>query len=249
MRAWFLHPSGGLTYHARALRFASQWESFARGLATELERWIETQRDHQRPIALVGPSGGYTLPWPTLAKIPKLNIIEPDPIARRILKTRHPGLCIDPSPGLGWSSRGYCVRELEAWNLRYRDHALLFCNLLGQIAVQSDTDIKWQKRFVASLHNRPWLSYHDLFSLRDARLKPAQPLHPGELPSLDSIESIQNWIGRHFEPTQNKRPLYLVDHGTWEWLSTPRAQNRRSNLWWPLRPTHWHLIEVLQSCL
>src|SRR5262245_55213637 len=88
-------PTGGLIYHARALRFsAKRWAPFRREVATWLEGW----QPRERALLLVGPSGGYSLSEEFLRRFETVSAIDPDPLSRYIFSLR---LGVAPQ----WSSR------------------------------------------------------------------------------------------------------------------------------------------------
>src|SRR5882724_8736674 len=83
-------PSGGLVYHWRALRYrAVLWSQFRAGIA----EWLARRLPLGDELLLVGPSAGHCLPLSQLARFRRLLVLEPDPLARRLLLPelgRHP---------------------------------------------------------------------------------------------------------------------------------------------------------------
>ena len=132
---YLAHASGGLRYHLRALRYRrTQWAPFREALARWLANW---QPPCRRRLLLVGPSGGHTLPADFLGRFEDVVALEPDPLARLILKRRQAGArlrfesldCLSSSDGM------------DALSTRFGDRAVLFCNVLGQIDCPDPTPV------------------------------------------------------------------------------------------------------------
>src|SRR5215216_4794788 len=71
-------PSGGLVYHARALRHRSGlWAPFRRAV----DEWLAEALPPADELILVGPSAGHCLPLERLARFRRLLVLEPDPVA------------------------------------------------------------------------------------------------------------------------------------------------------------------------
>lgn len=238
--------SGGWRYHLRAYRGRARWAPFCHELAAFMRPWLQRQIRAQRRVLLVGPSGGYTLPWEELLTHPDLCAVEPDPLARALLRRKAPGLRIDPRPALGWSPHGYCPKELQAWFQTHRGCALLFCNLLGQLkANKTLEDPQWRTVFLRELSRCDWLSYHDLVSGPQAAdmqvLRTLAPSHS----TLAPQHSIEFWQDVYHRAST---PLHLVDHKTAALFADPQLKiEQRAFFLWPLCPGYWHVIEGLVS--
>ena len=80
--------SGGLGYHWRAWRYRQhRWAPFHEAVAGWLEAWTPPART----LVLVGPSGGYALNARFLSRFEQHVVLEPDPLARLLLRRRFPG--------------------------------------------------------------------------------------------------------------------------------------------------------------
>lgn len=236
--------SGGWRYHLRAYRGHARWAPLRQELAAFMRPWLQRQIRAQRPVLLVGPSGGYTLPWEELLAHSDLRAVEPDPLARLLLRRKAPGLRIDPRPALGWSPRGYCPEKLQAWFRSHRGCALLFCNLLGQLkANKTLEDPQWRTAFIQELNQFDWLSYHDLVSGRQAAdMQVLRRLAPSRS-TLAPQCSIEFWQDVYHRAPN---PLHLVDHKTATLFSDPRLKTEpRVFFLWPLCPGYWHVLEGL----
>src|SRR3954469_11531411 len=81
--AW-LNPAGGLRYHLRALGAGHGWQPFRTALAS----WLANFDAPAQHAVLVGPSAGYTFPDAFLRRFSAITVVEPDPIARFLLRRR-----------------------------------------------------------------------------------------------------------------------------------------------------------------
>ena len=172
-------PSGGLVYHLRALRYGqSLWAPFRANLAS----WLAaTDLGSADELLLVGPSAGHCLPLAWLEQFRRLTLLEPDPLARRLLSLRLslPRLESEPRDvllGPLLSGRAGLDAVLEQ---RPRA-AVLFCNVLGQLhfALSDEEHQRFQaefaRRIVPALEGRAWASFHDRWSF-DLAPDPALP--------------------------------------------------------------------------
>lgn len=165
MQSYAIGQTGGIVYHLRALRFQnSLWSPFQEWVTDFLSPWKPSGE-----LVLVGSSGGYTLSIKWLKQFDQLTVIEPDPIARAILKIR-----------LGRSfsvSRLTFIKDpltpvtLDKWNQIFPNatHAL-FSNVLGQLYLThspmelSDFKRAFQSWVSKSRSKLKIASYHDRLS-------------------------------------------------------------------------------------
>ncbi len=222
----WLHPSGGLVYHGRAWRWRrTLWAAFH----DQVRRWLTDWRPAARPLVLVGPSGGYALTSQFLERFAPITVLEPDPLARRILARRF------PEHAFAWRSG---ERLARAGGFRWLadshpDAAFLFCNLLGQLPQGAGAGFDrraWLSELEPALSGRAWASWHDVASTdRPPDRHDALSL-AGALP-LDAVLA-HYWRGGE---------LAIHDHGC-DGLCPARP---RAYALWPLRPGRWHLVEWL----
>ncbi len=230
-------PSGGLVYHARALRFRDGlWAPFREALADWLARHLPVTDE----LILVGPSGGHCLPIEHLSRFGRLLVLEPDPLARRILALRlprarlmveHRDLLVQPL-----LSGGVALDAL----LQRRPHAaVLFCNLLGQLHLelseqaQTHFQAELRRRVVPLLDGRPWASFHDRWSLDRGLDQPIPALRRFERqPDDDELGAAL------FGPTG--APITVLDHGTSSLFPETLS---RSYFSWQITPKALHVVE------
>lgn len=224
MTSYLIHPSGGLPYHLRAWRWRrTLWAPFHQGV----EEWLADWRPASRHLVLVGPSGGYALTPEFLAGFQRWTVLEPDPLARRLLRRRFPGVALEFADS-SWLPGAAGLRRLAA---TWPRAAFLFCNLLGQ-ALQGEAGPAsrrdWLAGLAPALAGREWASWHDLAST--ARPPDRQPVltFPRALP-LDEVLA-RYWQGGVLE---------VVDHDT---AGLCPDQPRRTAIW-RLAPGSWHLVE------
>lgn len=217
--------TGGLTYHLIARRRASSaWSPFRARVRDWLGPWLAARDANGTALCdeliVFGPSAGWTLPLDLLARVPRVIVVEPDPVARFILRRKIKADFISSRKLLPWFSRGEFTKFLG-------DHpraSVLFTNVLGQIALASPT-VDGRDEFLSALHGRRWASYHDLFSGGTASL------------GIDECATLDGLPARVFTSGD------VIDHET-AWLS----DGRRTQLGlWPLTAQQTHLIGFVTS--
>lgn len=235
-------PTGGLVYHLRALRYGRAWRPFRAAIA----RWLTQVLPPSEELVLVGPSAGHCLPMDHLRRFERLVVLEPDALARSILKRRlrHDRVelrtgdeLVEPllrgGPGL-----------VQLLSQRPRA-AVLFCNLLGQLTLalsepqQAHFEAEFRKRVWPRLEGRAWASFHDHWSLDVDDTSPS--VVSGEL-CFDARPS-EDELGRAvFGPTGP--PVSVLDHGTTELFPSELARRYFS---WPIAARTLHVVEALPS--
>lgn len=216
LRGQLLSNSGGLVWHATALRRRHGWRDFIAGVAQWLAGW-RPSRDH---LVIVGASAGYTLPMAWLRRFDRLTVLEPDPLARICWGMRWPGVELGRLDALA-------VGGLAALGKRYPDAAVLFANVLGQVECAGGRD--WVGALATDLRGLPWASYHDAFSCT----LPATLRGPLSLPQAGDIETLV----AHFWPGVGE--IEIFDHGA---LGLG-GEGAHAYLPWSLRPRQEHLVE------
>lgn len=193
LRARLLDPSGGIRWHLRALRYrAHHWGPFIATVA----RWLAAWQPPTDKLLLVGPSAGWTLPPGFIARFAQVTVLEPDPLARwRFIHHFRPA--------------GLRVADLDLFApggldalTDYADHAILFANLLGQLA-PAEQPAAWCAHLHQALAPFHWSSYHDLCTTR----RPPTQRHPCRFGGDDALETVLAafWRGGSLE---------IIDHGT-----------------------------------
>lgn len=222
MLRFALSATGGLSYHLIARRRAnSSWVPFRTHVREWLTPWLA--RVGAGELIVFGPSAGWTLPLDLFVGFSRVLFVEPDPIARFLLRRRlPPGVrCefIARADLLPWtSSRPGVFADFLA---RHPDAAVLFTNVLGQIPlIAKRTDLAARDEFLQALSSREWASYHDLYSgsSKDARLIPSR------------------------DPSQVFKQGSVIDHET-AWLSNASSQLAL----WPLTEDSLHIIEFVSA--
>lgn len=234
-------PSGGLLYHARALRYREGlWAPYRAAVAD----WLASRLPPSDELILVGPSAGHCLPLEQLARFRRIFVLEPDPVARRLLaaRLRRAKLHFEPRDLLLDPLLAGKV-GLDAVLDRHPKASLLFCNLLGQLLCDlSDDDearfkAAFQTRILPRLSERAWASLHDRWSLdRDA----AEP-SPLRL-SFPTCPSDQELGVAYFGPSG--APVTALDHAVSGLF--PEAWPR-SYFSWQITPRALHVIEAVSG--
>ena len=234
-------PSGGLLYHARALRYREGlWAPYRVAVAD----WLASRLPPSDELILVGPSAGHCLPLEQLARFERIFVLEPDPVARRLLaaRLRRAKLHFEPRDLLLDPLLAGKV-GLDAVLDRHPRASLLFCNLLGQLLCDlSDDDearfkAAFQTRILPRLNGRAWASLHDRWSLdRDA----AEP-SPLRL-SFPTCPSDQELGVAYFGPSG--APVTALDHAVSGLF--PEAWPR-SYFSWQITARALHVIEAVSG--
>jgi len=233
-------PSGGLVYHLRALRYrGTLWLPFRRALAD----WLTRHLAHSQLLVLVGPSAGHCLPLERLGQAEKLVVLEPDPLARRLLAQRlaprellieSRDLLVEPllsgKPGLD--------AVLERWPAA----SVLFCNVLGQLhfglddAQQARFAAEFRRRLWPALRGRVWASFHDRWSCDRSgdATRHASVLHFERLPGDEQLAEAYFGAGQVV--------VTALDHGTTELFPETLP---RDYLSWQITPSALHLVEAV----
>lgn len=230
--------SGGLLYHLKALRYADElWAPFRRQVA----HWLARALPAGDELLLVGPSAGHCLPLEQLARFRRLYVLEPDPLARLLLRSRIRG------PELHFEHRDLLVAPLLSGRVgldtfleRRPNASVLFCDLLGQVQLELDDEQQlrfqgeFQRRLLPLLAGRPWASFHDRWSLDRSSGAPRLP----SLVAFDRVPSDQElgmaWFGA--EGSQ----ITVLDHATSELFTAPGP---RRYFAWQITPDALHIVE------
>jgi hypothetical protein len=195
----------------------------------QVRRWLTDWRPDPPHLVLVGPSGGYALSTQFLARFQRISVLEPDPLARWLLRRRFAEAAFDWQDSEYLAQPGGFARLAAA----FPDAAFLFCNLLGQ-ELQGQTvrfdRAAWLGELEPALGGHPWASWHDLVSTARApdSFKPVRldrAIAPDELLA-------QFWHGGRLE---------VSDHET----AGLCPQSPRDYGIWHLAPGRYHLIEWL----
>lgn len=210
--------SGGLVYHLRANQYRSgPWRPFCEAVACWLADWPVPRRQ----LLLVGPSGGYSLPAGFLQSFDQVLAIEPDPIARWMLRSRFRGIAFE-------FIELDCFADLDGparLAAAFPQAVILFCNVIGQLL--EFTPPGWREALLRALAGHHWASYHDVISTAQP---PARAVACTAAPT-DTLEAVlaKFWKGGE---------LPLHDH-----LSFALSGQAGRYMVWALTPTRHHLIE------
>lgn len=216
--------SGGLIYHLRALAHRTGlWAPFHAAVASWLADWQPPQRE----LVLVGPSAGYSLPRAWLERFTTITALEPDPLARHLLRRRVTGSalhfacldCLATEDGLAHLAHAY------------PDAAILFCNIIGQI--EAPHGRRWAALFDEHLGGHAWASYHDAISTRMPPVKYPPEIRTAAIATLPDVLA-HFWAGGE---------LPLIDHDSFR---LGGARPHRYALW-QISTTRWHLVEWVSA--
>ncbi|MFP4154219.1 MAG: hypothetical protein ACOC00_03460 [Halothiobacillaceae bacterium] len=226
LREILADPSGGLVYHWRALRYRNTlWTVFR----AHVERWISGWHPEREHLLIVGPSAGHTLPEGLSTRFASTTVMEPDPLARWLLRRSPEGQRMHlADPVELQHPEG--VRTLAR---TYPEHAILFSNVLGQLIAPAPWT--WSQILAETLSGHHWASFHDVFSSVDA-------------PNARSMRDRDVGIAFDTRPDKNRLlarfwagpRVTVTDHETFGLGDTDAPHEYAL---WSLTPRHWQLIE------
>lgn len=254
-------PSGGLFYHYLAMRFSrTLWTRFRTDVANWLAEWSPPSTE----LVVFGSSAGYSLPDGFLERFERVVIVEPDPLARVLLRRRFPLAQLEfasdrslLAPDSETEFKALKSRErralakLNRFLSRYPKAAVLFSNVLGQLPLEFPhlDDELFASHLIAirsAVRDRPWASYHDLLStwIRPIRLEPF--ILPGGPLDLEAFAH-EHLLPAHETSIKGTarvaRKLEVTDHQT----HALAAGEATLCTWWELAPGRYHLIGFLGS--
>jgi hypothetical protein len=213
LRPRLFDAGGGLRYHGRAWRHRLLWLAYCRQLAA----WLAAWQPPERQLVIIGPSAGHTLGATFLARFDRIVVLEPDPLARWLLRRRFPA-CRFQADHLDC----FASQDGPVWLARlYPEAAFLFANVIGQYLPGAG----WATTLVAAMQSRSWASCHDLLaSPRTPAQRAAQTVSAGMV--LESLLE-KFWSGGE---------LPVHDHATWGLLPLQQAAI------WSITPSQHHLV-------
>lgn len=227
-----VNPAGGVRYHWRARRHARRWRPFTAPLA----QWLDAWRPEADRLLLIGPSAGWCLPDALFLRFARLDVLEPDPLARLLLARRLRGLGREARTHAGDYLTGAPDR-LAQLGRDFPAHAILFCNLLGQLRfLHPELDDpararRWKDALATTLDGRAWATFHDRLSGRIA------PRLAGTTAASDVGLDDDALVAAFYAGDGE-----LVTHGT-EHLFPARP---RRYFAWELVPGRHHLVEAVR---
>lgn len=218
LRSHLLDASGGIGYHLRALAYRrSLWAPFIARVGDWLQAWSPAATH----IVIVGASGGYALSADFLRRFEHITILEPDPLARLILRRRFVRVTFD-------FGQLDCLADHDgpAWLAhRYPDAAVLFANVLGQSPALA-ANPKWRPILREALRAHHWASWHDILSATQA------PLADPDC-ALEPATTLASLAGRYW-----RWPTEVCDHD-----SFGLAGRQDGLALWQLAPAQWQIVE------
>ncbi len=228
--------TGGVFYHLIARRrYRTSWAPFRARVRAWLEPWlaqagvvpcVDSVLGHTNELIVFGPSAGWTLPLDLFAGFSRVIFVEPDPIARFVLKRRLPRRVraefVSRADLLPWTSKA--SGEFDRFLSRHPQATVLFSNVLGQIPlIARHHGPDMQHEFLQALAGRRWASYHDLYSGSASGASLTAAREPSAVFASGSV----------------------TDHET-AWLSESTAAPASLALW-PLTDETVHVIEFVSS--
>lgn len=236
----FTH-SGGLLWHAKAvLRHRGLWSDFNNRVERFLSDWRAELEFGAglRPdgLILLGPSGGWCLPTRGFLEcFSDVIAVDPDPAARAIFQSRfRPKAQIDGNVAgnvkTTWVPSTF-ERVLPALLSRHPNHAVLFCNVLGQLRYQDKKSLERIEfelgQIKLMLAGRHWASFHDRISGETV----SADLHELEFFSTEPVttHTLAKRVARTGEWLDHLTERVLPEHAPRRFMAWPISRER----------THW----------
>ena len=221
--AW--RPSGGLRWHLRAWRHRRIHDPFRHDIGRFLQSW-----DHgAQELLVVGPSAGWFLPQSFLLRFSRLVLIDLDTSAPIFFRLRHGRALRQCGVDTDWIQEDFveCLPRLLAVS---RDPAVLFCNVLGQLALERTDAEARLAELPALLTEHRWASFHDRFSARvPVEAPPGEQAFTSHIPMDGDMLQKLGYSGE------------WCDHGTGGILP---AGSLKCYLPWRIDPRRLHWIEA-----
>ncbi|MEZ4871991.1 MAG: hypothetical protein R2827_07060 [Bdellovibrionales bacterium] len=223
----YFYPSGGLTYHYNSLKYS--WNLW-RKARKELLLRLPPLNDEK--IVLIGPSGGYLLESNWLERFESVIAFDPDPLSKTFFNLAHPRLKTIEHKKLyvDFSSPTQFINDLKSRQFDPEKSCILFCNLLGQMAIDQQFDMTCAKNFIDGLSQFNLISFHEEFS---GQIFPHTTITQRKL-FLSAPVNVENLA-------RMSRNNTIRDHQT-ETLFDPHEKS--SYFYWPLTPRSLHLMVV-----
>jgi len=220
-----LRRSGGLQWHFRALRHRRLHDPFRESLGAFLQAWNpETSQ-----LIIVGPSAGWFLPDSFLCRFSRLTLIDLDTSAPLFFALWH-GRRLRRVGTLTEWIQGDFVDCLPKVLSAEGDAAILFCNVLGQLALEREDYEARLGELPQWLAGRRWASFHDRYS---ARIPDGTTIGANAFTSLEKMDApMLQRLGLGGE---------WMDHGTDAVLP---AGVLRHYFPWHIVPNRLHWIEA-----
>ena len=222
--------TGGLFWHARALRFRHRlWRPFRENIKDFLGSAHKTNSKPHSTLVLIGPSAGWCLTDEFLINYKQIICIDPDPLAPILFNLVHGKALRRAKVKVSWRRADFFA-DPQGQLMGLEDPLILFCNVAGQFFLQNHPEehVKYvlsQMKYVLS--NKDWGSFHDLYS---APLRRDLPMRIySSRPDGKSLLMDYGLTGA------------WLDHLTGEFL--PQALERRI-IAWQLKPERVHLVEA-----
>jgi hypothetical protein len=221
--AW--RPSGGLRWHLRAWRHRRIHDPFRHAIGRFLQSW-----DHgSKELLVVGPSAGWFLPQSFLLRFSRLVLIDLDTSAPIFFRVRHGRALRQCGVDTDWIQEDFveCLPRLLAVS---RDPAVLFCNVLGQLALERTDAEARLAELPAMLTEHRWASFHDRFSARvPVEAPPGEQAFTSHIPMDGDMLQKLGYSGE------------WCDHGTGGILPAGAV---KCYLPWRIEPRRLHWIEA-----
>lgn len=242
--------TGGLNWHVHALRSLDRWLP-TRELIAQFLAGIEPTQTH---LLLIGPSAGWMLPTPWLARFKQVDVVDIDPLVPLLFGLRHGKTLRAHGTQLRFH-RQDAIAGLPHL-LREHPHACVwFDNVLGQVRVRlGDEDIaeRQLRHLKLLLQGRSWGSLHDVYSGPTDPAMAQPEVKTFGFCRLDDADedSAQVHIDGKQQPLSEASQNLLFQlnaQGVWLDHATARVfapHTSTTLIPWAFKPHYWHWLEA-----
>ena len=243
-----LSKSGGLLYHFKARSYSQTiWGPYINNVYS----WLDAWKPKKDKLLLIGPSSGYSISNRFLNRFKHIDAIEIDPLARLLFSYSHDKkIHWDKQDYFKFSSNNNFNESFNKISEKYADHAILFCNFLGQVSFlisnNEDRFLNFESALQEFVKERSWASYHDIFSINAK----AKPIMIGDVSHVNLTVDINKnnvqfakWLQNFIEPPKNHE-VVVNDHKTFNFFEKTKNINYFA---WELQPRQTNIIEAITS--
>lgn len=239
--------TGGLNWHIRALRSRRQWAPTSEHIASALNLW----RPASQELLLIGPSAGWMLPTPWLARFRTVHAFDLDPLAPPLFNRRHTRR-LQPIGTQVFHHRIDAIAQLPELLARHPGAAIWFDNVLGQLRYLERDENRLARQLQTirnQLRHRTWGSVHDWLS-GSVQSPPAIASVPSQWVHLnDQGQRVCRADGSVVKTSDEIQRLLVSvnaqgvwqDHGCLEMFP---FNTRRCWIPWAFSSQHWHWLEL-----
>lgn len=230
---WNAGGTGGLYWHAHALRHQSSWQRTSEQIAAFLLRQHLPQSRH---LLLIGPSAGWMLPTSWLRSFQRIDVYDIDPLVPLLFGWRHARHLVKAGAQVHYH-RLDAMHALDDILQTHPQACIWFDNVLGQHRYRVrdvDTTQRDLNALKSRLAGRTWGSVHDWLS--------------GPVRQVTPMAAIDEIAARSQDPVWTQQRLAQIQAmGTWSDHLTSCVFDEAlacQYLAWPYSAEYSHWLQI-----